>query len=144
MSVAGDIKAAATTAITALALTGSPAVVAAKTPILPSGKTPPAVRVACSRGGKCEPYDATRVVVTYTLTVGMYTSTTGETGDDDTIDTWREAVNKAIDDRSTFASVSGFNEVFREEGTPYSAAGFDSGFNVSFLSFRCEVIEDRN
>lgn len=144
MSIAADIKAAAVTAIEALSLSPTPSVTAAKTPILPSGVDPPAVRVSCSRGGKCEVLDASRVIATYVLTVAMYEATGGQTGDDEVVEAWREAINRKLDDRAAFATVAGVNEVFRQEGPPFIAQSFGAMYNASTLTFAVEVIEPRN
>jgi hypothetical protein len=141
---AGDIKAAAVAAIGALTLTGTPSVAAGKTAQLPTGVTAPAIRVACGRGGKCERYDANRVIVTYILSVGLYGPTHSETGDDDTLEEWREAINRKLDDWDSFSTVTGFNEIDRQEGPPFLAAALKAMHNASLLTFAVEVIEPRN
>jgi hypothetical protein len=141
---AGDIKAAAVAAIQSLSLAGSPEVKAGKTATLPAGKEPPAVRVACTRGGRCEVYDAARVIVTYVLVVAMYDATGGQTGDDETLEEWREAINRKLDDRASFSAVTGINEVNRQEGPPFVAQALDALHNASTLTFAVEVIEPRN
>jgi hypothetical protein len=144
MATATDIKSAAVTTIAAIGLSGAPAVAAGKTALLPTGVTPPAIRVACTRGGKCEVYDATRVIVTYVLLVAIYQATGGEQGDDETVETWREAINKALDDRAAFSTVTGLNEVYRQEGPPFVVQALAQMYNVSTLTFAVEVIENRN
>lgn len=153
MAVATQIKAAAVTAISALALTPTPDVVARKTAVLPSGKQPPAVVVACGEGGDTEPLWHDAQLVRYPLTVAVYVATKGDTTDDDLIETWRQEIARKLNDRASYAGVTGtgrdgtgtgVNEVERRDETTFDPPALTDGYNVSFMLFTVETIEPRN
>lgn len=144
MPIATDIKTAAVAAVSALALSPTPAVDGRKTPALPAGKTPPAVVCAVGEAGDVEDLWAGYVLKRYPLTVAIYVATTGATQDGSTVETWRQAIGRKLNDRAAFPTVSGLNDVWQRDEAAFAPAGLPDLTNASFLYFGVEVIEPRN
>lgn len=143
-SVANAIRAAAATAVSALSLTPTPTVKARKRPTLPAGVAPPAVVVSVGDAGAVEVLVPGKVLVRYPLTVAAYVATDGRNQSPDTLETWRQAIGRALDSRAAFAAAGDVNDVERADETVFDPPPQEDGYDVSFQRFIVEMIEDRN
>lgn len=141
MSVASGIRTAAAAAISALSLSPAPAVASRRRAILPAGKTAPAIVVATGEAGDVEVLYPGHVLVRYPLTVACFLATSGAEQNDDTLDTWRTAIGRALDERTVFGADC--NEVYRADQTEFESALLDIGYEVSVQRFTVEMIEAR-
>jgi hypothetical protein len=144
VSVAGDIADLVKTGITALALS-SVTVKRRKTLSLPQGEDPPQVVVAVGDEPDTEYLTADENLNRYAVGVAILTAGGKKTGDDDTIRDWRQSIRRKIDDleRTTFATLTGFNRVTTGGRNPFNTAGLPKDLNVSIQVFTVEVLEAR-
>jgi hypothetical protein len=142
VSVAGDIADAAVDAIDSLALTGV-TVAKRKTPSVPEGMALPLVVVSVAEEGDSEYVFAGKVVVTYPEAVTIVTANASPLQENGTIRTWREAIRKKLEDRTSWSAVAEFNDLHSGGKEPYDRAALAKDLNYSSLIFRVEALEDR-
>jgi hypothetical protein len=114
-----------------------------RTPSLPPGTSPPATVVAVGAEADTEDLWAGRVAVRYPVTVARFTTNGHLLGEDAAVRTWRESVRKALADRTTYSTVSGFNKA-RSTRAPavYDHTGAEAKFTVAWAAAEVETIED--
>lgn len=142
MSVISDIETAAVTAITALGLSPTPTIKAGKTAILPTGAVLPAVRISVGAAGEYEDLLTGKTLAKYPLLVAVYQATSGVTNDGNVLQTWPNLIGRKLNNRDTFSTVTGINEVRRTDLTLFDRVALANLHNADFLRFMIEVIED--
>jgi hypothetical protein len=149
MSVAGNIADAVVTAVSALGWTaGDPPaavpVVKRKKPSMPSGKNPMEVVVSVGEEGEVRPMTGSQDWVKYPATVAIFTAGGKLTGEDADLRDKREELRLALNTRTAFATVPGFNRVTAEGKNPYDPAALAQDLNMSVYVFTVEVAEPRS
>jgi hypothetical protein len=140
---------AVVTAIRGLALVPDASVVKRKTPSLPPGADPPQIVVVVGEAGAegmTEPVWRTAKLNRYPTLVLIVTAAGGKAlADDETLREWRDLIEDEIDDkeRTTFASVPGFNVVTTTGQAPFDGSVIPKDLNYSAQTFNVEVIEQR-
>jgi hypothetical protein len=140
---------AVVTAIRGLGLIDAESVVKRKTPSLPPGKDPPCIVVVVGEAGaegQTEPLTWNQKVNRYPTLVVIITAAGGKAlADDETLRNWRDLIEDEIDDkeRTTFASVPGFNVVTTTGQAPFDGSVIPKDLNYSAQTFNVEVIEQR-
>jgi hypothetical protein len=140
---------AVVTAIRGLDLIPDAKVVRYKTPSLPPGVDPPAIVVVVGEAGAegmTEMIDARTKLNRYPTLVVIITAAGGMLlADDATVRTWRDQIEDEIADkeRTTFASVTGFNLVNTTGQAPFDGSVLNKDLNYSAHTFNVEVLETK-
>jgi hypothetical protein len=141
MSVADQISSAVAARLAAL----EPAVPVfrRRTPSLPPGTAPPATVVTVGPEADTEDLWENRVAVLYPVLVARFTAGGQLLAEDTAARDWREAARKALADRTTYASVPGFNKA-RATRPPavYDPAGADAKVTVTWAAAEVETLEN--
>jgi hypothetical protein len=140
---------AVVTAIRGLGLVPDASVIKRKTPSWAEGTPLPCIVVVVGEAGAegmTEPVWRTAKINRYPTLVVCITPAGGKAlADDETLREWRDQIEDEIDDkeRTTFASVPGFNVVNTTGQAPFDGSVIPKDLNYSAQTFNVEVIEQR-
>ncbi len=114
-----------------------------KLPTLPEGKLPPQIVISVSAFGKVEPIDATTDMIGYPVAVTIVTAEGAKAAYQPLIDLWRQRIRRAIQDRTTWQELDGWNAVETLGKEPFDSSALSKDFNFSTQVFTVEVLERR-
>jgi hypothetical protein len=86
---------------------------------------------------------ATQKLRKYPVAVTIVTNTGQQAADDATVRQWRDRIDAALDTRTAFAGVAGFNQVDAGGGAPFDVSALAKDFDYSVQTFVVSVIEPR-
>ena len=124
---------------------GSVPSVKRKTPSVPEGESNGLPQFVISVGAeeRSEYLTATLKVKTYPVAVTIVTSTGRQLADDNTVRLWRQQIELALEARSSWANLVGFNDAEITNKAPFDTGALSQDFNYSTVVARVSVVETR-